>query len=122
LRWSVTRATASVKALPLAMRSNYVTGVTLPDRAHRLSGPERCDWCRRARRGHRSHRHSPPRHPHRDLPHPRPGLRLVVDVSTIGYLTGAYAATLLWWHLAAAARALRQAAPDHPLTRWLAKG
>ncbi|MFI5888512.1 hypothetical protein ACIA5D_00145 [Actinoplanes sp. NPDC051513] len=50
-----------------------------------------------------------------------PGYALVVDVSTIGYLTATYVAALLWWHLAAAARTLCEAAPDHPFTRWLAR-
>lgn len=51
-----------------------------------------------------------------------PGYALVVDVTTIGYLTATYVATLLWWHFAAAARTLREAIPDHPFIRWLAKG
>jgi hypothetical protein len=50
-----------------------------------------------------------------------PGYALVVAVTTIGYLTAAYTAALLWWHLAATAHTLRDATPDHPLTRWLAK-
>ncbi len=50
-----------------------------------------------------------------------PGYALVVDVTTIGYLTAAYIVALLWWHLVATAQTLREAAPDHPLTRWLTK-
>ncbi len=50
-----------------------------------------------------------------------PGFALVVAVRTIGYLTVAYTIALIWWHLAAAARTLRDAAPDNPVTRWLAK-
>jgi hypothetical protein len=50
-----------------------------------------------------------------------PGYALVVAVPTIGYLTAAYTATLIWWHLAATSHTVRDAAPDHVLTRWLAK-
>jgi hypothetical protein len=51
-----------------------------------------------------------------------PGYALVVDVTTIGYLTAAYTTTLIWWHLTVTAHTLRDATPDgHPLTRWLAK-
>jgi hypothetical protein len=49
-----------------------------------------------------------------------PGYALVVTVTTIDYLTVAYIAALLWWHLAATAHTLHDAASDHPLTRWLA--
>ena len=50
-----------------------------------------------------------------------PGFALVVAVRTIGYLTAAYTIALIWWHLTATARTLGDAAPDNPLTRWLAK-
>ena len=50
-----------------------------------------------------------------------PGYALVVTVNTIGYLTATYVAALAWWHLAAAVHTVREAAPDNPLTRWLAK-
>ena len=50
-----------------------------------------------------------------------PGYALVVDVTTIGYLTATYVAALIWWHLAATTHTLREAAPDNPLSRWLAK-
>jgi hypothetical protein len=50
-----------------------------------------------------------------------PGYALVVTVNTIGYLTATYVAALAWWHLAAAIHTVREAAPDNPLTRWLAK-
>ncbi|MCM4078249.1 Hsp70 family protein [Paractinoplanes hotanensis] len=48
-----------------------------------------------------------------------PGYALVVSVNTIGYLTATYVAALLWWHLAATARTVREAAPDNFITRWL---
>ena len=50
-----------------------------------------------------------------------PGYALVVAVTTIGYLTAAYTATLIWWHLALTAHTLREATPHLPLTRWLSK-
>ena len=50
-----------------------------------------------------------------------PGYALIVTPTTIGYLTAAYTATLIWWHLTATARTLRDALPNHPLTRWFAK-
>ncbi len=50
-----------------------------------------------------------------------PGYALVVTVNTIGYLTATYAAALAWWHLAAAFHTVREAAPDNPVTRWLAR-
>jgi hypothetical protein len=50
-----------------------------------------------------------------------PGYALVVAVTTIDYLTGAYTAVLIWWHLTATGHTVRNAAPDHLLTRWLAK-
>jgi hypothetical protein len=51
-----------------------------------------------------------------------PGYALVVAVTTIGYLTAAYTAALLWWHLAATAQTVRDAIPDdHLLTRWFTK-
>jgi hypothetical protein len=50
-----------------------------------------------------------------------PGYAMVVTVTTIGYLTAAYIAALLWWHLVATAHTVRDATPDLPLTRWLAK-
>jgi hypothetical protein len=50
-----------------------------------------------------------------------PGYALVVAVSTIGYLTATYVTALAWWHLAATAHTVREAAPDNPLNRWLAK-
>jgi hypothetical protein len=51
-----------------------------------------------------------------------PGYALVVAVTTIDYLTGAYTAVLIWWHLTATAHTVRNATPDgHPLARWLAR-
>ncbi|MEU8236438.1 hypothetical protein AB0C12_43175 [Actinoplanes sp. NPDC048967] len=50
-----------------------------------------------------------------------PGYALIVAVSTIGYLTATYVAALIWWHLAATVHTIREAAPDNPVTRWLAK-
>jgi hypothetical protein len=50
-----------------------------------------------------------------------PGYALIVALRTVGYLTTAYIITLLWWHLTATAHTLREAAPNHRLTRWLAK-
>jgi hypothetical protein len=50
-----------------------------------------------------------------------PGYALIVTPSTIGYLTAGYTAALIWWHLAVTALTLRDALPDHALTRWLAK-
>ncbi|MFC7279104.1 hypothetical protein ACFQS1_34515 [Paractinoplanes rhizophilus] len=50
-----------------------------------------------------------------------PGYALVVTVNTIGYLTATYVVALVWWHLAAAAHTVREAAPDNPVTRWLAR-
>ena len=50
-----------------------------------------------------------------------PGYALVVTVNTIGYLTATYVAALAWWHLAAATHTVREAAPDNPVTRWLAR-
>jgi hypothetical protein len=42
-------------------------------------------------------------------------------VPTIGYLTATYVAALIWWHLAASAHTVREAAPDNPLTQWIAR-
>jgi hypothetical protein len=50
-----------------------------------------------------------------------PGYALVVTVDTVGYLTATYVAALAWWHLAAAAHTVREAAPNNPVTRWLAR-
>lgn len=50
-----------------------------------------------------------------------PGYVLIVTPSTIGYLTAAYTAALIWWHLTVTAHTLRDATTDGPLSRWLAK-
>lgn len=50
-----------------------------------------------------------------------PGYALVVTVNTVNHLTTTYIAALAWWHLAATADTIREAAPDNPITRWLAK-
>ncbi len=50
-----------------------------------------------------------------------PGYALIVTVPTIGYLTATYVAALIWWHLAASAHTVREAAPDNPLTQWIAR-
>ena len=50
-----------------------------------------------------------------------PGYALVVTVNTIGYLIATYVAALAWWHLAAATHTVREAAPDNPISRWLAR-
>jgi hypothetical protein len=46
---------------------------------------------------------------------------LIVTVNTVGYLTATYVAALAWWHLTAAAHTVREAAPNNPVTRWLAR-
>ena len=50
-----------------------------------------------------------------------PGYAFVVTLRTIGYLTAAYIITLLWWHLNATAHTVRDATPNHRLTRWFAE-
>jgi hypothetical protein len=50
-----------------------------------------------------------------------PGYALVAAVTAIGYLTATYVAALIWWRLAATALTVREAAPEHFLTRWLAQ-
>jgi hypothetical protein len=50
-----------------------------------------------------------------------PGYALIVTVPTIGYLTATYVAALIWWHLAASAHTVREAAPANPLTQWIAR-
>ncbi|WP_328468881.1 hypothetical protein OHA21_00300 [Actinoplanes sp. NBC_00393] len=51
-----------------------------------------------------------------------PGYALIVTVPTMGYLTIAYIAALLWWYSTATADTVRAATPhDHPVTRWLPK-
>jgi hypothetical protein len=49
------------------------------------------------------------------------GYVMIVAVTTIGYVTAASTAALLWWHLAATAHTVRDATRDHPLTGWLVK-
>jgi hypothetical protein len=51
-----------------------------------------------------------------------PGYALVVTVTTIGYLTTAYIAALLWWHLTATAHTVRDAFPEgQVLGHWFTK-